>query len=165
MEQLISTPVRGSELVLGKLVPYFVVGLLDMVLAVLLGQFLFQVPLRGNVALLFGVASIFLVGVLAMGMTISIVTKSQLLASQLAMTLTFLPSFLLSGFIFAILNMPKPIQWFTYLVPARYFITILKGIYLKGVGLEILAGDTALLVVFCVVIVAVANRKFKKKLT
>lgn len=165
MEQLISTPVRGSELILGKLVPYFVVGLLDMVLAVVMGQFLFQVPLRGNVALLFGVASIFLIGVLAMGMTISIVTKSQLLASQLAMTLTFLPSFLLSGFIFAIPNMPRPIQWFTYLVPARYFITILKGIYLKGVGLEILAGDTALLVVFCVVIVAVANRKFKKKLT
>ncbi len=96
-------------------------------------------------ALLFGMASIFLVGVLAMGMLISIVTKSQLLASQLAMVLTFLPAFLLSGFIFAIANMPRPIQWITYLVPARYFVTVLKGIYLKGVGLEILGMDALLL--------------------
>ena len=119
-----------------------------MALAVLMGQFLFHVPLRGSVALLFGMASIFLVGVLAMGMTISIVAKSQLLASQLAMTLTFLPSFLLSGFMFTIANLPRPIQWVTYLVPARYFVALLKGIYLKGVGLEILAPDAILLVVF-----------------
>ena len=165
MEQLISTPVRGSELVLGKLIPYFAIGLLDMVLAVVLGQFMFQVPLRGNVALLFGVASIFLVGVLTMGMLFSIATKSQLLASQLAMTTTFLPAFLLSGFIFAIVNMPRPIQWITYLVPARYFIGILKGIYLKGVGLEILAADTILLIVFAVAMVFLAQWKFKKKLT
>jgi ABC-2 type transport system permease protein len=165
MEQLISTPVQGSELVLGKLIPYYAIGLLDMVLAVVLGQFLFQVPLRGNVALLFGVASIFLVGVLTMGMLISIVTKSQLLASQLAMTATFLPSFVLSGFIFAIVNMPRPIQWLTYLVPARYFIGILKGIYLKGVGLDILAADTILLTVFAVAMVLLAQVKFKKKLT
>ena len=165
MEQLISTPVQGSELVLGKLIPYFAIGLLDMVLAVLLGQFMFQVPLRGNVALLFGVASIFLVGVLTMGMLFSITTKSQLLASQLAMTTTFLPAFLLSGFIFAIVNMPRPIQWITYLVPARYFIGILKGIYLKGVGLEILAMDTVLLIVFAAAMVLLAQWKFKKKLT
>jgi ABC-2 type transport system permease protein len=165
MEQLISTPVQGSELVCGKLIPYFAIGLLDMVLAVTLGQFLFQIPLRGNVALLFGVASIFLIGVLTMGMLFSIATKSQLLASQLAMTATFLPAFLLSGFIFAIVNMPRPIQWITYLVPARYFIGILKGIYLKGVGLEILAGDTILLTLFAVAMVLVAQWRFKKKLT
>jgi ABC-2 type transport system permease protein len=164
MEQLIATPVEGSELILGKLIPYFAVGMLDMVLVVLLGECLFHVPLRGNVALLFGLASIFLLGVLAMGITISILTKTQLVASQLAMSLTFLPSFLLSGFIFAIVNMPRPIQWFTCLVPARYFITILKGIYLKGVGLEILAADAGLLVVFGLVMVLVAGRKFKKKL-
>jgi ABC-2 type transport system permease protein len=165
MEQLISTPVQGSELVLGKLIPYFAIGLLDMVLAVVLGQFMFQIPLRGNLALLFGVASIFLVGVLTMGMLFSITTKSQLLASQLAMTTTFLPSFILSGFIFAIVNMPRPIQWITYLVPARYFIVILKGIYLKGVGLEILAADTILLIVFAVAMVLLAQLKFRKKLT
>ena len=104
------------------------------------------------------------ISVLAMGMTISIVAKSQLLASQLAMTLTFLPSFLLSGFMFLIANLPRPIQWVTYLVPARYFVVLLKGIYLKGVGLEILAPDAILLVVFGVVMVIVAIVKFKKKL-
>ncbi len=165
MEQLIATPVRGPELILGKLLPYFCIGLVDMLLAVLMGQFLFHVPLRGSVPLLFGVASIFLAGVLAMGITISIGAKSQLLASQLAMTLTFLPSFLLSGFMFAIANLPRPIQFVTYLVPARYFVALLKGIYLKGVGLEILAGDAGLLVVFGVIMVIVANVKFKKKLT
>jgi ABC-2 type transport system permease protein len=165
MEQLISTPVQRAELVLGKLIPYFAIGLFDMVLAVVLGKFMFQVPLRGNLALLFGVASLFLIGVLAMGMLISIVTKSQLMASQIAMMATFLPSFLLSGFIFAIVNMPRPIQWITYLVPARYFISVLKGIYLKGVGLEILAGDTLLLVVFAALMVLMARWKFKKKLT
>jgi ABC-2 type transport system permease protein len=165
MEQLIATPVRGSELILGKLIPYFTIGMLDMLLAVLLGQFLFHVPLRGNVALLFALASVFLLGVLAMGITISIITKAQVVACQLAMTLTFLPSFLLSGFIFAIVNMPRPIQWVTRVVPARYFITILKGIYLKGVGLEILAVDAALLVVFAAVMIALAGWKFKKKLS
>jgi ABC-2 type transport system permease protein len=165
MEQLISTPVRGPELILGKLIPYFSVGLLDVLLAVLMGEFLFHVPLRGNVALLFGMASIFLVGVLAMGITISIVAKGQLLASQMAMTLTFLPSFLLSGFMFAIPNMPRPIQVITYIVPARYFIVLLRGIYLKGVGLELMAVDAGLLVVFATVMVLVANLRFKKKLT
>jgi ABC-2 type transport system permease protein len=165
MEQLISTPVRREELVLGKLIPYFAIGMFDMLLAVVLGQFLFHVPLRGNVALLFGLASIFLIGVLTMGMLISIATKSQLMSSQLAMMATFLPSFILSGFIFAIVNMPRPIQWVTYLVPARYFIAVLKGIYLKGVGLEILAGDTLLLVVFAAMMVFLARWMFKKKLT
>jgi ABC-2 type transport system permease protein len=116
-------------------------------------------------ALLFGVASVFLIGVLTMGMLISIVTKGQLMASQIAMTATFLPSFLLSGFIFAIVNMPRPIQWITYLVPARYFISVLKGIYLKGVGLEILAGDTLLLIGFAALMVFLARWRFKKKLT
>lgn len=164
MEQLISTPVKGPELILGKLLPYFILGMLDVLLAVLMGKFLFQVPLRGNVALLFGMAAIFLAGALSLGMVISIVTKSQLLASQLAMVLTFLPAFLLSGFMYAISNMPKPIQLITYLIPARYFVALLKGIYLKGVGLEILAAEAVLLAIFCVFMVALANVKFKKKL-
>jgi len=164
MEQLISTPVKGTELILGKLLPYFVIGLLDVTLAVVMGQFLFHVPLHGNVALLFGLAVIFLTGALAMGMVVSIVTKSQLLSSQVAMVATFLPSFLLSGFVFTIANMPQVIQLVTYIVPARYFVAILKGIYLKGVGLEILAGEAGLLVVYGAVMVLLANIKFKKKL-
>ena len=132
MEQLISTPVKGHELILGKLLPYFAIGMLDVLLAVLMGEFLFQVPLRGNIALLFVMAAIFLVGALSLGMLISVVTKSQLLASQLAMVMTFLPAFLLSGFMYAISNMPKAIQLITYLIPARYFVALLKGIYLKA---------------------------------
>ena len=165
MEQLISTPVKGPELILGKLLPYFALGMLDVLIAVLMGEVLFHVPLRGNVALLFGMAAVFLVGALSLGILISVVTKSQLLASQLAMVLTFLPSFLLSGFMYAIGNMPRPIQLATHLIPARYFVALLKGIYLKGVGLEILGVEAGLLAVFAAVIVAVANIKFKKKLT
>jgi ABC-2 type transport system permease protein len=164
MEQLIATPVRGSELILGKLVPYFTIGLCDVAIAVLMGEYVFHVPLRGNVALLFGMSVIFLTGALAMGMTVSIVTKSQLLSSQIAVVATFLPAFLLSGFIFTIANMPRAIQIVTYLVPARYFVAILKGIYLKGVGLEILAGQAALLAAYAGLMVLLANLKFKKKL-
>lgn len=164
MEQLISTPVKEIELIVGKIAPYFAVGMFDVLLAVLMGQFLFRVPLRGNVGLLFGMAAIFLAGVLALGVLISVLTKSQLLASQLAMVLTFLPSFLLSGFLFSISNMPRVIQAITYLVPARYFVALLKGIYLKGVGLEILAGQAILLTVFGAVAVLLAVTRFKKKL-
>jgi len=164
MEQLISTPVKATELILGKLLPYFAVGMFDVLLAVLMGEFLFRVPLRGNVALLFAMAAIFLAGALSLGMVISIVTKSQLLASQLAMVLTFLPSFLLSGFMYAISNMPRPIQLMTHVIPARYFVALLKGIYLKGVGLEVLALQAGLLALFGALMVTMANLKFKKRL-
>ncbi len=164
MEQLIATPVKGPELILGKLIPYFAIGMFDVTLAVLMGEFLFDVPLRGAVALLFAMAAIFLAGALSLGMVISIVTKSQLLASQLAMVLTFLPSFLLSGFMYAIANTPLGVQLITYLVPARYFVTMLKGIYLKGVGLEVLALEAGLLLLFGVTLVLFANLRFKKRL-
>ncbi len=164
MEQLIATPVLGRELILGKLIPYFAIGMFDVLLAVLMGEFVFGVPLRGSVALLFGMASIFLAGALAMGMLISIVTKSQLVASQFAIVATFLPAFLLSGFMFSIANMPPVIQAVTYVVPARYFVALLKGIYLKGVGLEILAVEAGLLTVYAVAMVLAANARLKKRL-
>jgi len=164
MEQLISTPVKGRELILGKLLPYFAIGLFDVLLAVLMGEFLFQVPLRGSVALLFAMAAIFLAGALSLGMLISVVTKSQLLASQLAMVMTFLPAFLLSGFMYAISNMPQAIRLITYLIPARYFVALLKGIYLKGIGLNILYIEAGLLTIFGVMMIILANVKFKKKL-
>ncbi|MHB8766711.1 MAG: ABC transporter permease [Deferrisomatales bacterium] len=165
MEQLIATPIRGSELILGKLLPYFGIGMLDVAIAVLMGEYLFHVPLRGSVALLFAMAAIFLAGSLSLGLVISIVTKSQLLASQLAMVFTFLPSFLLSGFMYAIDNMPAPIQVMSNVIPARHFVALLKGIYLKGVGLEILGLEALLLTLFAVAMVALAHRKFRKELT
>lgn len=164
MEQLITTPLKPLELIVGKLTPYFAIGMLDVLLAVLMGEYLFEVPLRGNAALVFGAAAIFLAGSLTMGMLISIVTRSQLLASQLAMVLTFLPSFLLSGFMYAIANMPAAIQGITYLVPSRYFVAILKNIYLKGAGIPILISEASILLVFAVGLIAVANVKLRKRL-
>jgi ABC-2 type transport system permease protein len=164
MEQLISTPVKAPELILGKLVPYFVIGMLDVLIAVLMAVFLFDVPLRGSVVLLFATASVFIVGTLAQGMLISILARQQLLASQLAMISTFLPAFLLSGFMFAIANMPPPVQAITYIVPARYFVALVKGIYLRGVGLETLWMDAVFLVVFATVVTAAGIARFKKRL-
>ena len=129
-----------------------------------MGQYIFDVPLRGNAALVFGIAAIFLPGALTMGLLISIMTRSQLLASQLAMVLTFLPSFLLSGFMYSIANMPIFIQGLTYLVPSRFFVASLKDIYLKGAGFAIVKADAAILLIFAIVLIAVANRKLKKRL-
>lgn len=164
MEQLISTPIKTPELITGKLIPYFIIGMIDVAIAVIMGKFLFEVPLRGSPALLFGMAAIFLAGSLGLGITISIITKNQLLASQAAMVLTFLPSFLLSGFMYAIANMPHSIQIITYIIPARYFVALLKGIYLKGIGLNILFLEASLLLIFAAVILIIANLKFRKKL-
>jgi ABC-2 type transport system permease protein len=165
MEQLISTPVKGPELVIGKLIPYFTIGLFDVLLGVLMSKFLFHVPLRGSVVFLFGMAIIFLIGTMSWGILISINAKNQLLASQIAMVSTFLPSFLLSGFMFSIANMPQPIQIITYAVPARYFVSLLKGIYLKGVGFHVMQGEVILLTVYAIVMFALAIARFKKKLS
>ncbi len=163
MEQLISTPLRGPELIAGKLIPYFAIGILDLVLSVLVGEFVFDIPLRGSLWLLLGMSLVFLTCALAFGLLISIVTRNQRLASQIAMVTTMLPAFLLSGFIFPIENMPSPIQAVTHIITARYFVTILRGIYLKGVGLDVLAPEVAFLAVFGVVVLVLAVRKFRKK--
>ncbi len=164
MEQLISTPLRGPELILGKLVPYFVIGILDLVLSVFVGILIFDIPLRGSLVLLFGVSVIFLIGALSLGMFISIITKSQLLASQLALVATMLPAFLMSGFIFPIANMPVPVQGVTYIVTARYYVKMLRDIYLKGVGLDIMAGEAGFLILFSIIIIFLSIRKFRKKI-
>ncbi len=164
MEQLISTPIRGPELILGKLAPYFAVGLLDMGLSVLAGRFLFDVPIRGSLLLLFAVSIVYIIGALSMGILISTLAKSQLLASQMAFTTTFLPAFLLSGFMFEIGNMPHVLQLVTYLVPARYFVTILRGLYLKGAGLSTLWPECLLLTIFGTVMLTLAIRSFRKRL-
>ena len=164
MEQLITTPLTPGELITGKLTPYFIIGMLDVALAVLMGQYIFEVPLRGNAALVFGMAALFLPGALTMGLLISIMTRSQLLASQLAMVLTFLPSFLLSGFMYSIANMPLVIQGLTYLVPSRFFVAILKNIYLKGAGMAIIVSEAAVLLVFAVVLIVIANLRLNKRL-
>ncbi len=164
MEQLISTPLRGPELIFGKIVPYFCIGMIDVALAVLMGKWIFAVPIVGNAALLFAMSALFLTGALFFGLMLSIKLKSQVLANQLAIIAGFLPTLLLSGFVFAIENMPIPLQVLTYIVPARYFIAILRGIYLKGIGLEILWLNAVFLMIYALIMILVANRKFTFKL-
>ena len=164
MEQLIATPVTRGELILGKLIPYFCIGMLDLMLAVVVGEFVFHIPLRGELWLIFASCSVFLVGALSLGMLISIVTKSQFLASQIALVATMLPAFLLSGFIFPIANMPYPIQLFTHVITARYFVALLRGIYLKGLGLQLLIGEAAFLIAFAALVLALSHHKLRKKI-
>ncbi len=164
MEQLISTPLTGPELILGKLVPYFCIGIFDLTLSLLVGRYVFQVPFRGDRPLLLAMSILFLIVALALGVLISIVGKSQFVASQFAMVATLLPAFLLSGFVFPIENMPLVLQIFTHVIPARYFVTILRGIYLKGVGLSVLWGEALFLAVFGGVVLTIAMRKFRKKI-
>lgn len=164
MEQLIATPVRVPELVLGKLLPYCAIGLVDVALATGAGTLVFGVPFRGSLILLMVLTLLFLVGTMSLGMLISIKAKSQVLASQLALTATFLPAFLLSGFIFDIQNLPPWLQAVTYAVPARYFVTILKGVFLKGIGLPTLGVEVALLALFALAMTGLAHRAFRKRL-
>jgi ABC-2 type transport system permease protein len=164
MEGLMGTPLKKSELILGKLGPYFVIGMLDMFIAMAMGQFLFAVPLRGSVLLFVGLAAIFMVVVLGQGLLISVIARSQLEAYQLAMLTTFLPAFLLSGAIFAVHRMPVALQIVSYIVPATYLVTISKGIYLKGIGLEILWPDALALVAFAAFFLLAAGRKYVKKI-
>jgi ABC-2 type transport system permease protein len=164
MEQLAATPVTRLEVVLGKLLPYLGIGLLDVVTSSLLGVLLFGVPFRGNPALLMVLSFFFLLGALGLGMFISARTKSQLLATQVAMIATFLPAFLLSGFMFAISVMPAALRAVTYLVPARYFLVVTRGIFLKGVGVEVLRVQGLLMVVFAAAGLALAVASFKKEL-
>lgn len=164
MEQLLSTPLRAHELVLGKMSAYFALGLIDMLIAVGVGIFLFGVPLRGNPLLLMVSGSIFLFGALFWGILLSSIARSQLLAYQLGMVTSFLPAFLLSGFVFAIEDMPLIIQGVTYIFPSRYFITVLKGIFLKGVGIQVLWADLLFLVAYALIVFVVATKKVGQKL-
>jgi ABC-2 type transport system permease protein len=164
MELLISTPVRKAELIVGKLFPYFFLGLLDLSLAVLMGRLVFQVPLRGSVLLLLFLSCIYLIVALAMGLTISAVAGTQLFANQMAMMIGFLPTFLLSGFTFVISNMPVWLQIITYGIAPRYYVTIVKEIFLKGSDFSFLWKEALVLMVMGLLGLIVATRSFKKEL-
>ncbi len=164
MELLISTPVRKAELMVGKLFPYFLLGLLDLLLSVLMGKWVFQVPFRGSVALLFALSCIYILVALALGLTISTVARTQLLANQMAMVIGFLPTFLLSGFTFAIANMPTWLQIITYGIAPRYYVTIVKEVFLKGVGFSVLWRETLVLMAMAAAGLWVATRSFRKEL-
>lgn len=163
MEQLLSTPVRPPEIVLGKMLAFFALGLTDMVITIVVGVLIFGVPLRGSIVFLAVTGCVFLVGALCWGILLSALTKSQLLAYQLGMLTSFLPAFLLSGFVFAIDNMPIPVQAVSLIFPTRYFITILKGVFLRGVGMDVLWLEVVLLLVYGGLVYVIATRKLSRK--
>lgn len=164
MELLISTPVKKAELMIGKLFPYFLLGLVDLTLAVLMGKWVFQVPLKGSITLLFCLSSIYIFVALALGLTISTVAKTQILANQMAMLIGFLPTFLLSGFTFVIANMPLWLQIITYGIAPRYYVTILKEVFLKGADFSFLWTETLILVGMMIAGIWIATKSFKKEL-
>jgi ABC-2 type transport system permease protein len=169
MEQLISTPVHPLEMLAGKLAPYFVIGMVDVALCVGVAVWWFGVPFRGSPTALFAASVLFLAAVLLLGFVISARAGSQLAASQFAMILTFLPSFLLSGFAFPIEQMPAAVRAITVAIPARYDLVILKGVFFKGVffkGTGILTdgGQFVALLAFRAIIGALAIRTFRKQL-
>jgi ABC-2 type transport system permease protein len=164
MELLISTPVRKEELIVGKLFPYFFLGLLDLSLAVLMGKWVFEVPFRGSITLLFLLSCIYIIVALALGMTISTMARTQIQANQMAMVIGFLPTFLLSGFTFVIANMPFWLQLITYGIAPRYYVTILKEVFLKGADISFLWTETLVLFGLAIVGIWVATKSFKKEL-
>ena len=164
MEQLISTPVTPLELMIGKLVPYFVVGMAAAGVCSALGIFWFHVPFRGSFFALMFSTALFLVAVLCLGFFISVIAHSQLAASQIALLATFLPAFLLSGFLFSIEQMPEVIQLVTRVIPARYYTSILKAIFLKGTPMALLYRDLLPLAIITFVLTWVATHAFHKRL-
>jgi ABC-2 type transport system permease protein len=164
MEQLISTPVTALEIILGKLLPYFALGMFDTAVCAAIAVWWFEVPFRGSLATLAIGSGIYLTVILGLGFWISVVTKNQLAASQVGLVAAFLPSFLLSGFTFPTDQMPIGVQPFTYLIAARYYIVILKSVFLRGTGLGVLAGPLIALVVYALAMVLLARRSFHKSL-
>src|SRR5208282_3378624 len=165
MEQLISTPVTLAEIMLGKLVPYFAIGMFDVIVCAVLAIYWFHVPFRGSFVTLLVSSAMFMVVVLSLGFFISVNAKSQFAASQIALLITFLPAFLLSGFLFAIEQMPVALQWITRILPARYYVSVLKKIFLKGTPTASLYPDLIPLAVFAIVLALLATRTFHKRLT
>ncbi len=163
MEQLVVTPIRPFELILGKAVPFVALGYTNMTVVLLAATFWFRVPVRGTLLLLFAMSGLFIVACLGMGLLASTVSNTQ---QQASMTGQFiiLPNMFFSGFIFPIASMPRAAQWFTYAVPLRYFMTIVRGIFLKGVGWAELWDEALILLAYGAAILAVASLSFRKRL-
>ncbi|QEA41002.1 ABC transporter permease [Pistricoccus aurantiacus] len=164
MEQLIATPVQGVELLVGKMTPYLIIGLVDVLVSVAMAIWVFGVPLRGSFWFLMASGTLFMLGGLGLGILISTVARSQLVASQVAMVATFIPAFLLSGFLYSIDNMPPALQWVTHAVQARYYVAILKDVFLKASPPIYLVNEVLFLTVFAIVVLGLALFKFKKRI-
>jgi ABC-2 type transport system permease protein len=163
LEQIMVTPITPAEFILGKTVPFALIGFADLTLIAVIGVYWFEVPIRGSLPLLFFATALYLMTALGVGLFISTVSRTQQQA-VMSTFFFFFPAVLLSGFMFPIANMPEVIQWFTYLNPLRYFIVVLRGIFLKGIGLSILWPQMVALAVMGVMTLWLASRRFRKTL-
>ena len=161
MEQILSTPLRPTEMVIGKMLAYFFVGLADSVMALVVGVAVFAVPFRGSILLLGVSTCFFLCCVLFWGIYVSSGARTQVEAYQMAMLTTFLPGFLLSGFVFAIDTMPQVLQAISYIIPARYFVSTLKSLFLKGGGLGLILDQMIFMAVFAAIVFFLAVRRLR----
>lgn len=164
MEALMVTPVSMREVLIGKILPYFILGMGGLALSVAMGVWLFEVPLRGSLWVLLLGSSLFLLTALGMGLFISTVTRVQFVAGQVAIITTFLPAFILSGFIFDIGSMPRPIQWLTLIIPARYYVTLLKTTFLAGDVWSVILPNAAALAIMATVFLGLTRRLTHKRL-
>ncbi len=163
MEQLFASPVGRLEIILGKLLPYLALGMLQLLLVLAVGTNAFDVPVRGSPAVIFVMGLLFLLGMLGQGLLISVVAKNQLVATQAGALSSLLPSLLLSGMLVPIENMPVPLQALSRIIPARYLVHALRGAMLKGTGLAGLWPDALAMAIFAVAVLAIATARFKRR--
>ncbi|HKL77653.1 MAG TPA: ABC transporter permease [Gammaproteobacteria bacterium] len=164
MEALLTTPISVNQFLLGKLIPYFGLGMAGMAFTTAVALFLFDVPLRGSLAVLFGTGALFLLAALGMGLLISTLARSQFIAAQVAILATFLPAFILSGFIFDIASMPEPVQALTYLLAARYFVAILQTVFLAGDVWSVILPNAAALLGMAALFLGLTRARTRKRL-
>jgi ABC-2 type transport system permease protein len=164
IEALFVTPVRAGEILLSKMIPYFALGMIGLALCVLAAEYLFHVPLRGSLGALTGASMLYLLVALAIGLLISSTVKSQFVASQLTLLVTFMPAFMLSGFLFDLRSMPFVVRCITYALPARYYVTLLQTIFLAGDVWGILLPNAAVLAGMAVILLFFTRIATQKKL-
>jgi ABC-2 type transport system permease protein len=164
MEGLVVSPIRKNELMLGKILPYVILAFADVLVVTAIGVFWFHVPMKGNLFLLSVNSLIFLTGAMGIGVFISTIAGSSQEAMQIAMLASMLPGMLLSGFVFPLESMPWLLQGISFFIPARYFLTIVRGIFLKGVGINYLWGEMLLMTVLSVFVMTVTVMRFKKRI-
>jgi ABC-2 type transport system permease protein len=164
IEQILVSPIRPLEMMIGKIIPYVIIAFIDLTIIVTAGYLVFHVPIKGSLFQLAFFALFYLLASLGTGVFVSTIADTMQAAMLLAIFMSLLPSVLLSGFVFPIENMPAPIRLITYLFPGRYFVTAIRGIYLKGVGLSVLWPEAMLLLCFSAGIVWLSASRFQEKL-
>jgi ABC-2 type transport system permease protein len=164
MEVLLVSPLKPAQIIIGKVLPYIILAMVDFTSILLLGKYVFGLPIYGNVLFLFGESLLYIFMALSLGIMISTISETQQIAMMLSMFALMMPTILLSGFIFPIENMPLPLQWFSNIIPARWFIIIIKNIMLKGTGLEFVWKETLIILGYTILFLTISIKRFKTRL-